>query len=147
MITSVNFKIFYVYVYFLYTLKIFKYLVVSRSAFMLFDVADRFSTMPKSFGGTRPLKKDVEDYTPENIITSQTFEPSQNPILPSGVPWRTSVRQTTAATVTQMPPKPPTRQRMAKFSTFDTRSMIDLSRKRSQSQIVSIYYLCLILIP
>lgn len=110
-------------------------------------VADRFSTMPKSFGGTRPLKKDVEDYTPENIITSQTFEPSQNPILPSGVPWRTSVRQTTAATVTQMPPKPPTRQRMAKFSTFDTRSMIDLSRKRSQSQIVSIYYLCLILIP
>ncbi|XP_027837650.2 uncharacterized protein LOC114120063 isoform X2 [Aphis gossypii] len=98
-------------------------------------VADRFSTMPKSFGGTRPLKKDVEDYTPENIITSQTFEPSQNPILPSGVPWRTSVRQTTAATVTQMPPKPPTRQRMAKFSTFDTRSMIDLSRKRSQSQI------------
>jgi len=98
-------------------------------------VADRFSTMPKSFGGTRLLKKDVEDYTPENIITSQTFEPSQNPILPSGVPWRTSVRQITSVTVTHMPPKPPTRQRMAKFSTFDTRSMIDLSRKRSQSQI------------
>lgn len=109
-------------------------------------VADRFSTMPKSFGGTKPLKKDVEDYTPENIITSQTFEPSQNPILPSGVPWRTSVRQTTTAAVTQMPPKPPTRQRMAKFSTFDTRSMIDLSRKRSQSQIVSIYYIFQILI-
>lgn len=98
-------------------------------------VADRFNTMPKSFGGTRPSKK-PEDDMPENIITSQTFEPSQNPVLPSGVPWRTSGRQTTtAATVTHMPPKPPTRQRMSKFSTFDTRSMIDLSRKRSQSQI------------
>ncbi|XP_060871121.1 uncharacterized protein LOC132945407 isoform X1 [Metopolophium dirhodum] len=97
-------------------------------------VADRFSTMPKSFGGTRSLKK-PEDDTPENIITSQTFEPSQNPVLPSGVPWRTSGRQTAAATVAHMPPKPPTRQRMSKFSTFDTRSMIDLSRKRSQSQI------------
>jgi len=101
-------------------------------------VADRFSTMPKSFGGTRSLKK-PEDVTPENIITSQTFEPSQNPVLPSGVPWRTSDRQTAAATVAHMPPKPPTRQRMSKFSTFDTRSMIDLSRKRSQSQIVSIH--------
>jgi len=102
-------------------------------------VADRFSTMPKSFGGTKSLKKPEDDML-ENIITSQTFEPSQNPVLPSGVPWRTSSRQTVTATVTHMPPKPPTRQRMSKFSTFDTRSMIDLSRKRSQSQIVSIHY-------
>lgn len=100
-------------------------------------VADRFSTMPKSFGGTKPSKR-PEDDTPENIITSQTFEPSQNPALPAGVPWRTSGRRATADTVAHMPPKPPTRQRMSKFSTFDTRSMIDLSRKRSQSQIVSI---------
>jgi hypothetical protein len=101
---------------------------------------DRFSTMPKSFGGTKPAKKPEDDDVPENIITSQTFEPSQNgAALPSTfrVPWRTSQKENLPATVTHMPPKPPTRHRMTKFSTFDTRSMIDLSRKRSQSQIVS----------
>lgn len=101
---------------------------------------DRFSTMPKSFGGTKPVKKPEDDDMPENIITSQTFEPSQNgSTLPSTfrVPWRTSQKKNVSTTVTHMPPKPPTRQRMSKFSTFDTRSMIDLSRKRSQSQIVS----------
>lgn len=102
------------------------------------SVMDRFSTMPKSFGGTKPSQK-LDDDTPENIITSQTFEPSQGSVLPSTfrVPWRMAEQQENV--VTHMPPKPPTRQRMSKFSTFDTRSMIDLSRKRSQSQIVSIY--------
>lgn len=99
-------------------------------------VIDRFSTMPKSFGGTKSSQK-LDDNTPENIITSQTFEPSNSSNLPSTfkVPWRTAGHQENV--VVHMPPKPPTRQRMSKFSTFDTRSMIDLSRKRSQSQIVS----------
>lgn len=102
------------------------------------SVTDRFSTMPKSFGGSKTLIKQDDDM-PENIITSQVFEPSsQNSGIPSTfrVPWRTVQNETP---ITNMPPKPPTRQRMAKFSTFDTRSMIDLSRKRSQSQSVSTY--------
>lgn len=103
-------------------------------------VTDRFSTMPKSFGGSKTLDK-PEDDMPENIITSQTFEPSSQSSsgIPSTfrVPWRTVQNETPA--VTNTPPKPPTRHlRMSKFSTFDTRSMIDLSRKRSQSQSVSI---------
>lgn len=100
--------------------------------------ADRFSTMPKLFGGTRPQLD--RDTPPENIITSQTFEPSASGAMPSSAfraPWKTAqVNQV----VTHMPPKPPSRLRMSKFSTFDTRSMIDLSRKRSQSQSVSIQY-------
>lgn len=106
--------------------------------------ADRFSTMPKSFGGTRP--KPEYDAPPENIITSQTFEPSVagGATLPSTfrAPWRTAHRDNVVA---HMPPKPPIRQRMSKFSTFDTRSMIDLSRKRSQSQSVSIQHIYIIL--
>lgn len=106
------------------------------------NMINRFSTMPKSFGGTKPLKKPaLEYYMPENIITSQTFEPSssQNSVIPSTfrVPWRTAQKDVDVQQITHMPPKPPSRQRMSKFSTFDTRSMIDLSRKRSQSQIVS----------
>lgn len=104
--------------------------------------ADRFSTMPKSFGGTKttvPSSNGLENM-PENIITSQTFEHSQNSsVLPSTfqVPWRTAGSDRRDV-VSHMPPKPPTRQRtFNKFSTFDTRSMIDLSRKRSQSQSVS----------
>lgn len=101
-------------------------------------VTDRFSTMPKSFGGTRPPKS-PEDDVPENIITSRTFEPSNSSALPTAfrVPWRTARHVHDQQVVEHMPPKPPTRQRTSKFSTFDTRSMIDLSRKRSQSQIVS----------
>ncbi|VVC39521.1 Hypothetical protein CINCED_3A011551 [Cinara cedri] len=96
-------------------------------------LADRFSTMPKSFGGSRP--KPELDAPLENIITSQTFEPaSSGATLPSTfrAPWRTAQKDNNV--VTHMPPKPPSRLRMSKFSTFDTRSMIDLSRKRSQSQ-------------
>lgn len=104
---------------------------------------DRFSTMPKSFGSTRSFHRPTAaaaDDEPENIITSQTFEPSsQNAVLPSAfkVPWRKAENENV---VTHMPPKPPARQRVfnQRFATFDTRSMIDLSRKRSQSQIVSI---------
>lgn len=100
---------------------------------------DRFSTMPKSFGGNRPFDKPAETNAPENIITSQTFEPSQgSAVLPSAfrVPWRKTEPDNAVA---HMPPRPPTRQRMVnqRCSTFDTRSMIDLSRKRSQSQSVS----------
>jgi len=105
---------------------------------------DRFSTMPKSFGGARSAANAAD--VPDNIITSQTFEPSGGSALPSAfrVPWRTTAedhreKKDDHSAVAHMPPKPPTRQRMAtKFCTFDTRSMIDLSRKRSQSQIVSI---------
>lgn len=113
----------------------------ARSKHTAFDTnhaaMDRFSTMPRSFGGTKPPS---EDGVPEeNIITSQTFEPSHDrSALPSTfrVPWRTAAAGKENA-VTHMPPKPPARQRLSKFSTFDTRSMIDLSRKRSQSQSVS----------
>ncbi|XP_050538402.1 uncharacterized protein LOC126903891 isoform X2 [Daktulosphaira vitifoliae] len=102
----------------------------------LLNVHDnRFNTMPKSFGSVISVKNKYQkdDDIPENIITSQTFEP--NLTLPSTikVPWRNSDKENL---ISHMPPKPPSRQRMAnqRCSSFDTRSMIDLSRKRNQSQ-------------
>lgn len=106
--------------------------------------ADRFSTMPKSFGGTKPSSSRGPEVAemPENIITSRTFEPSHDGTAPPcafRVPWRAAGKEPSTLQVSHMmPPKPPARQRVSKFSTFDTRSMIDLSRKKSQSQFVSI---------